>query len=412
MNKDLITEKIDIAQYTYELPDNRIAKYPLEKRDESKLLVFNEQKEISTCPFHEVVNHLPSNSLLVFNNTRVIHARIEFRKVTGARIEVFCLKPYYPVDYQQIFSSKKSCQWVCMIGNLKKWKNEKLELTSQQGDISYLLTAEKYGIDDLGNTIVTFSWESDHTFAEILEHIGRIPIPPYLNRESEDIDNSRYQTVYSLIDGSVAAPTAGLHFTSEVLRTLESKNIKTCELTLHVGAGTFQPVKSSNAREHQMHGERIIINVNLIDNLISNLGNITATGTTSLRSLESLYWMGIKVINNLDPTFLAQWDWENLDTNISTKDSLVALSNYIKKTSDNLFSATTEIMIVPGYRFRIVDYLITNFHQPNSTLLLLIAAFIGSDWKRVYDYALKNNFRFLSYGDSSLLYPSRKKGIL
>lgn len=396
---------IDINEYNYELPEERIAKYPLEQRDQSKLLVCLPQQDIAHQSFKDIDTILPEGHLVVYNNTKVIHARIEMKKDTGARIEVFCLSPVSPSDYQLMFSSKGECTWSCMIGNLKKWKSGRLKRALTIAGEELVLEAELLERGNNGSPIVKFFWNSRFTFSEVLEAVGKIPIPPYLNRDTEDIDSSRYQTVYSKHDGSVAAPTAGLHFTNEVFESLKRKSVEFAELTLHVGAGTFQPVKAENALNHQMHGEKIIIKPELLRKLIAYNGKIIATGTTSLRSLESIYWLGVKALLNKPLNCLEQWFWkENTSTPVSMEDSFTALLDYMKKEKVDFIVSTTEIMIVPGYKFRVIKGIITNFHQPKSTLLLLISALIGERWKEVYDYALKNDFRFLSYGDSSLLF--------
>ncbi len=404
-NKALNRERIDISKYTYDLSDNRIAKYPSKKRDSSKLLVYK-KNDISELEFTSISEIVPENSTLFYNNTRVIHARIQFFKKTGARIEIFCLSPHEPSDYQLAFQQSQTCTWNCMVGNLKKWKQEILETSFTINNEQHSLKAEKAGFDEKGNSLIKFSWSGKFSFAEILNATGKIPIPPYLNRDTETVDTKRYQTIYSQFDGSVAAPTAGLHFTPEVFKTMENKGIILQNVTLHVGAGTFQPVKTENAREHKMHGEQIIINRKLLENIIDCKGKIIATGTTTMRTLESIYWLGVKCSMGESPNHLMQWDWERLTSNLSLDESIRYLIDYIEKEGIEGFPAVTEIMIVPGYEFKVVDVLITNFHQPNSTLLLLIAAFIGEVWTDVYSYALENNFRFLSYGDSSILFRS------
>lgn len=404
INKNaLIRDRIDISRYTYNLPDNRIAKYPSDKRDSSKLL-FYRNGSISEQKFTDIPGILPEGSTLLYNNTRVIHARIQFYKKTGAKIEIFCLSPHAPSDYQLAFRETKSCTWNCMVGNLKKWKQEALETSFEVDNKQYILKANKAGTDEKGNQLITFEWTGGFSFAEVLNTTGKIPIPPYLNRETEAIDTNRYQTIYSQYDGSVAAPTAGLHFTPEVFKEIENKGIKLQNVTLHVGAGTFQPVKAEDAREHKMHGEQIIIDKALLETLNNSGGKIIATGTTTMRTLESIYWLGVKCSMGEDPTHLMQWDWESFNSNLTLKESIQCLIDYIESNNLESISAITEIMIVPGYKFKVVDILITNFHEPNSTLLLLIAAFIGEDWRKVYSFALENHFRFLSYGDSSVLF--------
>lgn len=397
--------KISIEQFNFELPDDGIAKYPLGTRDHSKLLIWKEKK-ISDEYFYDLPNHLPNNSLLIFNNTKVIRARLQFIKETGANIEIFILDPIHPADYAQNFQQTESCQWKCMVGNLKKWKSGLLILPVDINGTIIHLKAEN--IAELGNSrIVEFKWDNaGFTFSEVLEAAGNIPIPPYLHRESETIDLTRYQTVYSKIKGSVAAPTAGLHFTDMVFDALKQKGITTAELTLHVGAGTFQPVKSSQVEDHEMHTEHFSVPLSFIENLIQHQGPKIAVGTTSVRTLESLYWLGVKVLNNQvlnsEELLVTQWEPYQAETNISSKSALESLLLFMKKNEMNHINASTQIIIVPGYQFRVIDGMITNFHQPQSTLLLLISAFIGNDWKRVYQHALENNYRFLSYGDSNL----------
>ncbi len=395
-------KQIDINDYSYNLPESKIAKYPNEKRDNSKLLIYNAQDILHT-QFNELPSILPPQGTIVYNNTRVIHARIKFHKKTGAKIEVFCLSPYAPSDYQVAFEQTGSVTWQCMVGNLKKWKDEKLEVDYTIDNTLFCLTAEKDGTDNKGNQLIKFTWNSNTSFAEVLNATGTIPIPPYLNRDSENIDTSRYQTIYSQFDGSVAAPTAGLHFTPLIFEQLTTKGIALKEVTLHVGAGTFQPVKAEDAREHKMHGEQIVVTKQFMADVINKPGKIIATGTTSMRTLESLYWLGVKTLNGESPVHLSQWEWEDLPKGVKLQDSFTALLTFMDSNELEFLSAVTEIMIVPGYDFKVVDMLITNFHQPKSTLLLLIAAFIGEKWKDVYNYALENDFRFLSYGDSSLL---------
>jgi S-adenosylmethionine:tRNA ribosyltransferase-isomerase len=398
------SDKISIKEYNYSLDNARIAKYPLEKRDESKLLIFN-KGNISEAYFSEISDFLPEKSRLFCNNTRVIHARLKFEKPTGAAIEVFCLSPVNPVEYQLSFSQTESCIWNCMVGNLKKWKSEVLGLHIIIDGKELLLKAEK--IETHHNSlIIRFSWNNKFSFGKILEEIGQIPIPPYLNRNSENIDTERYQTIYSKFDGSVAAPTAGLHFTPEVFKKLSTKEITLHEVTLHVGAGTFQPVKSENIRNHKMHKEYFSISLETVKLLAENEQPVVSIGTTTMRTLESIYWLAVKSLNEKKISAeLYQWEHEELDDKIPVKTALKNLVKLLEKEKTDNFIASTSIMIVPGYRFRLVNGLITNFHQPQSTLLLLIAAFTGEKWKEIYNYALDHNFRFLSYGDSSLLLP-------
>ena len=394
-------EEILISEYNYPLPDERIAKYPLKERDHSKLLVYRDG-QVSQDYFYNVGDYIPSGSLLVYNNTRVIPARLVFHKPSGARIEVFCLEPLAPRDYQLALSSTAGCTWKCMIGNLKKWKEGKLSLPIGNTTVY----AERGAT--IGNTYeVRFTWNNtDLSFAHVLDALGELPIPPYLNRKTEESDKTTYQTVYSRIKGSVAAPTAGLHFTQNVLNDLRQRGIQTTELTLHVGAGTFQPVKTEDANKHVMHTEIIAVPRKAIEDIARNLGHIVAVGTTSMRTLESLYYIGVKLSeqqgNNYD-WHVGQFEPYEQLYNITTAEALQAIVNYLDTTGQETLHAETQIMIRPGYTFRVVDQLITNFHQPKSTLLLLVSAFVDGDWHTIYDYALSHDFRFLSYGDSSIL---------
>lgn len=385
---------IYIADYNYPLPDERIAKYPLAERDHSKLLVYRDGK-VTEDRFYNVGDYIAPHSLLIYNNTRVIQARLEFHKPTGARIEVFCLEPLAPHDYQLSLGSTTGCTWKCMVGNVKKWHDEPIELKA--GNV--ILRA--YKEQTLGNTFaIRFAWDEPNvSFAEILDAAGELPIPPYLNRKTEASDLKTYQTVYSRIKGSVAAPTAGLHFTDAVLDDLRSRGIETDEVTLHVGAGTFLPVKTADANEHTMHTEIIAVPRETIAHIQAQIGHIVAVGTTSMRTLESLYFIGC----HPDRATVGQFEpYENNNT-LSVYDALQAILDYLDATKQTTLHAETQIMIKPGYQFRLVDQLITNFHQPQSTLLLLVSAFVGGDWHTIYDYALSHDFRFLSYGDSSIL---------
>ena len=445
-------EEILIEDYNYPLPDERIAKYPLAKRDTSKLLVYRDG-QVSEDMFARVGEYLPTNSLLIYNNTRVIQARLEFYKnavqefrssgvtseqaqgatkpstplknevTRGARIEIFCLEPLSPHDYQLALGATDGCIWKCMIGNAKKWKSGALSLTTTlSSGQEVTLFAEKG--EQTGNTFaVRFWWNTpalnlspltsnqNISFAEILDAVGELPIPPYLNRKTEESDKTTYQTVYSRIKGSVAAPTAGLHFTDEVLDGLRTKGVQTAEVTLHVGAGTFQPVKVANANDHTMHTEIIAVPRATIQALIANLGHVVAVGTTSMRTLESLYFLGAQLYT-LCPTpdtphatlSVAQFEPYEREYTLTTQQSLQAIVDYLDSTNQDVLHAETQIMIKPGYQFHVVDQLITNFHQPKSTLLLLVSAFVGGDWHTIYDYALAHDFRFLSYGDSSILF--------
>ena len=384
---------IYIADYNYPLPDERIAKYPLKERDHSKLLVYRDG-QVSEDLFYNIGDHIAPQSLLIYNNTRVIQARLEFHKASGARIEVFCLEPLTPHDYQLSLSSTTGCTWKCLIGNAKKWHSEPIEL--QVG--SYTLRA--YKGEATGNTYaVRFEWnDTTVSFAEILDAAGELPIPPYLNRKTEESDKTTYQTVYSRIKGSVAAPTAGLHFTQKVLDDLRARGIETDEVTLHVGAGTFLPVKTADANEHVMHTEIISVPRETIAHIQAKLGHIVAVGTTSMRTLESLYFMGCN-----KAATVAQFEPYEKEYTLSAKEALQSLLDWMDATGQETLHAETQIMIKPGYQFHIVDQLITNFHQPQSTLLLLVSAFVNGDWHTIYDYALSHDFRFLSYGDSSIL---------
>ena len=387
---------IYIADYNYPLPDERIAKYPLAERDHSKLLVYRDGK-VSEDRFYHIGDYIAPHSLLVYNNTRVIQARLEFHKSSGARIEVFCLEPIAPHDYQLSLGATTGCTWKCMVGNAKKFNVESLELRVERLGVTLRVSKG----EQRGNTYeVHFSWDNEKvSFAEILDAVGELPIPPYLNRKTEESDKRTYQTVYSRIKGSVAAPTAGLHFTERVLDDIRSRGIETEELTLHVGAGTFLPVKTADANEHTMHTEIIAVPKKAIEHIISKLGHIVAVGTTSMRTLESLYFIGC----HPDQPTVGQFEPYENEFTLSIKDSLQAIVDYLEATGQETLHAETQIMIKPGYEFRVVDQLITNFHQPQSTLLLLVSAFVNGDWKTIYDYALSYDFRFLSYGDSSIL---------
>ena len=397
---------IDLNEYNYDLPDNRIAQYPVKERDSSKLLIYKQGK-ISQDIFKNIDANIPADSLLVFNNTRVIRARILFRKDTGARIEVLCLEPLSPAEYELSLSSGEPVEWKCIVGNLKKWKSGMILTPFIYRGKNYNLTAEKLQSEGEAWRI-RFKWNCRGiSFGEVIEATGHIPLPPYINREDEAADYKRYQTVYSSVKGSVAAPTAGLHFTKRVFEKLKKKGIKSTEVTLHVGAGTFQPIKSDNISDHEMHCEHFYVSQQTIELLINNQGKIIPVGTTSVRTLESLYWLGVKLIKDLpvdgSDHSLGQWEPDNLDATITVTESLEALLNYLRKNNLTYLNAVTSIMITPGYDFRMIDGIITNFHQPKSTLLLLISAWIGNDWKKIYQYAIANDFRFLSYGDCSVL---------
>ena len=400
------TEQIRIEEFNYPLPDERIAKFPLTKRDESKLLVYRNGK-IDEAVFKQLSDYLPQGSMLVYNNTRVIQARMLFQKETGAQIEVFCLEPVIPHDYALVFQQTESCSWLCLVGNLKKWKEGALHKTIRMDDKEVVLSAER--IKTTGDShLVRFSWNNPQvTFAELLDAAGILPIPPYLHRETRESDLQTYQTVYSKIKGSVAAPTAGLHFTPEVLAGLDAKGFTREEVTLHVGAGTFKPVKSEVIGDHEMHTEFISVRRSAIENIRTNLGRVIAVGTTSVRTLESLYYMGRTLVNNPDATseelVVTQWTPYHDTEEVTAHEALTALLDYLDRNQTDRLLSATQIMIAPGYEFKIVKGIITNFHQPKSTLLLLISAFVNGNWKSIYNYAFDNDFRFLSYGDSSLL---------
>lgn len=401
---------IHISDYNYSLPTERIARYPLEQRDHSKLLVYN-KGHISQHIFKDIAQFLPEDSLLIYNNTKVIQARLHFRKATGARIEVFCLEPHCPADYQQNFDQRNECEWQCLIGNSKKWKEGALRLELDINGTAVTLQATKHGETET-SVIIRFSWNGGFSFAEILEAAGELPIPPYLNRDTEESDKETYQTVYSKIDGSVAAPTAGLHFTDDVFKTIDARHIERDEVTLHVGAGTFRPVKSTEIQGHEMHSEYICVTRHNIERLLAHQGHCTAVGTTSVRTLESLFYIGLKILQNPDikekDLHINQWlpyDTADQCTDINSTDALQAILRWMDTNRCNALHTTTQIIIAPGYKYHIVERIITNFHMPQSTLLLLVSAFVGDDWKRIYSYALDNDFRFLSYGDSSILIP-------
>ena len=407
------TKHIHIKDYNYSLPDERIAKFPLAQRDHSKLLLYK-HGEVSEDVFYNIPNHLPEGALMVFNNTKVIQARLHFRKSTGALIEVFLLEPYLPADYEQMFQTTGACSWLCMIGNLKKWKGETLRRSFEVKGREVTLCAERR--EDVGKRYrVDFTWDDNTvSFAELLDSVGELPIPPYLNRETQESDKTTYQTVYSKIKGSVAAPTAGLHFTSDVLASLDSHGIDREEVTLHVGAGTFKPVKSEEIQDHEMHTEYICVHRQTLEKLIKHNACAIAVGTTSVRTLESLYYMGVKLEKSLDLSedelHVGQWEPYEGETfemvaNVTPQKAIQNILAYLDRHSLNSLHSSTQIIIAPGYEYKIVKMLVTNFHQPQSTLLLLVSAFLHGDWHKIYDYALAHDFRFLSYGDSSLLIP-------
>lgn len=398
-----------IKDFNYELPDNKIACYPLPNRDESKLLIYKEGT-IETSVYKNVAQYIPQQSFLVFNNTKVVEVRLLFYKSTGSKIELFCLEP--ADEYKDITSAmlmKGSVRWKCLVGGAKKWKDELLKAVTLHEGHELVLTAEMVAKKD-DSYIIEFTWNDDAlSFAEILHLFGNIPLPPYLNRIAEEEDKERYQTIYARFDGSVAAPTAGLHFTDEVFQSLHEKGIETGFVTLHVGAGTFKPVKTESVVEHQMHAEFIDVSVSFLEKLIASLNKkVVAVGTTSLRTLESLYWLGVKTVLNKEISAeelqLLQWEVYNLPQTITTDEALQSLHDWMVKSNLERLITRTQIIIVPGYHLKVAEGLITNFHQPQSTLLLLIASIVGEEWKRIYHYALENEFRFLSYGDGSLLW--------
>lgn len=400
-------QNISIQDYNYALTEEQIATYALPGRDQSRLLVW-ENGVITDDHFYNLSDHIPANSMLIFNNTRVIRARLFFKKLTGAKIEIFCLEPLDPVEYVQSFSQTEQCRWKCIVGNLKKWKDEVLAETLDRDGIKVNLKAQKIKKLSSNAHEILFSWDNtDFTFANILELSGNIPIPPYLNRESEDIDLISYQTIYSKIEGSVAAPTAGLHFSEKVFEALKKKNVRCEEVTLHVGAGTFQPVKSETIGGHSMHTEHFTVSRGLIDRLVSFPDKIIAVGTTSVRTLESLYHIGCQLIANpllqQKQLSVSQWDPYDKSGSIPSRgEALEALSGWMHKHHLTELNSSTQIIILPGYDFKVIGGMVTNFHQPQSTLLLLIAAFLGDEWKRIYAHALTEKYRFLSYGDSNL----------
>ena len=422
------TKHIHISDYNYPLPDERIAKFPLAERDHSKLLLYK-HGEVGEDVFYNLPNHLPQGALMVFNNTKVIQARLHFRKVnasgehSGALIEVFLLEPAEPADYEQMFQVRGHCAWYCLVGNLKKWKEGTLTRECVINNTPCIITATRGPLHGTSYRI-DFEWHpssithhpssiihqpSSISFSEILESMGELPIPPYLNRASQESDKTTYQTVYSKIKGSVAAPTAGLHFTNRVLQAVDACGIDREELTLHVGAGTFKPVKSEEIEGHEMHTEYVSVRRQTLEKLLRHDCQAIAVGTTSVRTLESLYYMGLKVLRNPDITeaelHVNQWEPYDAPHKYSVNDSIQALLDWLDRNGLSTLHSSTQIIIAPGYDYKIVKMLVTNFHQPQSTLLLLVSAFVKGDWHKIYDYALAHDFRFLSYGDSSLLIP-------
>ncbi len=399
-------DKISVNDYDYDLPEEKIAGFPMAERDSSKMLVYTKGRPIKHDTFRNLPEYIDPDKVVVINNTKVVKARLGFKKKTGANIEILCIIPVEPADYELAFQKTGSCTWNCMIGNLKKWKASAIEKSFLYNGTGYTLTAEKKSQD--GSKVnIRFSWNCDEqSFADILDINGTTPLPPYIKRKAVKLDMERYQTVYSKYDGSVAAPTAGLHLTENVFNELKKKNIRLLEVTLHVGAGTFQPVKEKDAYNHEMHTEQFIVSRDMVRYLIDNYHKIIAVGTTTVRTLESLYWLGVKLMtteHDRGVIRLDQWEAYDLQQDIDTGISLEYLSDYMNKHNMDQLFAETQIMIIPGYRFRLTNGMITNFHLPKSTLLMLIAAFAGDSWKDIYNYALKNNFRFLSYGDCSLL---------
>lgn len=396
---------IRIEDFTYELPDDRIAKYPLKYRDSSQLLSYNDGN-IDKRSFSGISELIPDDSLMIFNDTKVVPARLHFQRPTGAHIEIFCLEPVQPEEYVSMFAVTGSCRWKCIVGNIKRWKNDTLTLYNPMAD----RRIEEMGlkadlIERVGETsVIEFSWDIDAPFSQVLEVCGTVPIPPYLNRNTEDVDLERYQTLYARYRGSVAAPTAGLHFTENVLESIRKKGVVTDTVCLHVGAGTFLPVKTSLVAEHTMHREPFVVTLELLERLVECKGKVVAVGTTSVRTLESLYYAGVSCIEKGRPEDVGQWDPYSREYDYPTDEALKAIIGYLKDNGLKELKIGTRIIIVPGFRFRLVDILVTNFHQPQSTLLLLISAFVDGDWRRIYDYALANDFRFLSYGDSSILF--------
>lgn len=401
-------KEIAIDDFVYPLPEERIAQFPVAKRDQSKLLIAKDNS-FTEDRFNTLADYLPKDSLIIFNDTKVIRARMRFRKSTGAKIEVFILEPVLPTaEVQNAFQVEQECTWKCFVGNAKKWKQGSLELAFEIAGKEVMLHAKKGEVQ--GNAhLVHFSWSpAELTFSDILMGNGSIPLPPYMNRETEAADVERYQTIYAKHQGSVAAPTAGLHFTDEVMKSLKEQNIKTDYVSLHVGAGTFKPVSANNMGDHEMHSEQVLINKSTIERLkVKDFRALIVVGTTSTRTLESLYWYGVKLLKNPDADFIiTQWEPYASDEHlkINRKESLAAVLDYMQRNQLQILQGETQIIIAPSYQFKLVDILITNFHQPKSTLLLLVAAFYGSNWRKAYDYALEHDFRFLSYGDSCLFY--------
>lgn len=397
--------EIHIEEYNYSLPEEKIAKYPLDERDSSKLLCYK-NGIVNHYTFTSLPELVEEGSMMVFNDTKVVPARLHFQRETGAHIEIFCLEPVLPEEYVTMFAVTDRCRWKCIVGNVKRWKSDLLKLYNPSGDhVIEALGLKAELIERQGETsIIEFTWDNSAPFSKVLEICGSIPIPPYLNRDTEDVDLERYQTLYARFRGSVAAPTAGLHFTESVMEQLRNKDIDIETVCLHVGAGTFLPVKSSLVAEHKMHREPFVVTLEFLEKLLAKTGRLIAVGTTSVRTLESLYYIGVRCIEDGHPVDVNQWDPYVRNYPYSVEDTIKALIKYLKDNSLSQLQLGTSIIIVPGYEFKMVDVLVTNFHQPQSTLLLLISAFVKGDWKKIYDYALINDFRFLSYGDSSVLF--------
>ena len=397
--------EIKIEDYNYPLPDERIAKYPLSERDASKLLIYR-NGNVSQDRFRNIAEQIPEGSVMVFNDTKVVPARLHFQRESGAHIEIFCLEPVLPEEYVTMFAVTERCRRKCIVGNVKRWKSDTLHLYNPLNDTEIEDMGLKADlVERCGETsIVEFTWKNGAPFSKVLEICGSVPIPPYLNRDTENIDLERYQTLYARFRGSVAAPTAGLHFTEDVLNEIRSRNVVTDTVCLHVGAGTFLPVKSSNVAEHTMHREPFVVTLPLLERLIDKTGSLVAVGTTSVRTLESLYYVGVKCIESGKPSDVDQWEPYTREYPYTVQESLNAIADYLRANGLDELKVGTRIIIVPGYEFKLVDVLVTNFHQPQSTLLLLISAFVKGDWHNIYDFALENDFRFLSYGDSSILF--------
>lgn len=397
--------EIRIEDYNYTLPDERIAKYPLSERDASKLLVYKDGMP-SSSRFTDIVSFLPEGAMMVFNDTKVVPARLHFQRATGAHIEIFCLEPVMPEEYVTMFEVADRCRWKCIVGNVKRWKSDTLYLYNPDSDATVSeMNLRADLVERTGETsVIEFTWDNGAPFSKVLEICGSVPIPPYLNRDTEDVDLERYQTLYARYRGSVAAPTAGLHFTEKVLESIRNKGIDIETVCLHVGAGTFLPVKSSLVSEHTMHREPFVVTLAFLKKLLERKGRLVAVGTTSVRTLESLYYAGVKCLENGVPGDVCQWEPYEREYKWSFEEALRAMICYLEENGLQSIQLGTSIIIVPGYEFKVVDILVTNFHQPQSTLLLLISAFVGGNWKAIYDHALGDGFRFLSYGDSSILF--------